>query len=190
MFTLMMLTLAIATPDTSARHVRTTEPKILSMIDAGLSGSQTFRGLIAALDKSDVIVYVEAKHTRQALGGYLAHNIVAQGDYRYLRIAVDMAGSERRLVSLLAHELQHAVEVAQTSDASDPVGLERMFSRLAVAFGCGGTACYETQAAKNVESIVGEELKTHRATTRHDAASDPRRATTSTARCDGNREQP
>jgi hypothetical protein len=167
MFTLMMLTLAIATPDPSARHVRATEPKILSMIDAGLSGSQTFRDLIAALDESDVIVYVEAKHTREALGGYLAHNIVAQGHYRYLRIAIDVAGSERRLVSLLAHELQHAVEVAQASDARDPASLERMFSRLAVAFGCGST-CYETEAARDVEHIVREELKAYRTSARRD----------------------
>jgi hypothetical protein len=150
--------LPIAIQDASARHVRSIELKILSLIDAGLSGSATFRGLIATLDESDVIVYVEPKLTRQALGGYLAHNIVAQGQYRYLRIAVEMAGPERRLVSLLAHELQHAVEVAHAPDARDAESLERVFSRLAIKFGCGGTTCFETQAAKDVEYIVNEEL--------------------------------
>jgi hypothetical protein len=33
-----------------------------------------------------------------------------------------------------------------------------MFSRLAVKFGCGGTSCSETQAAKDIEHIVNEEL--------------------------------
>jgi hypothetical protein len=150
--------LPIAIQDASARHVRALEPKILSLIDAGLSGSETFRGLIATLDESDVIGYAEPKLTRRALGGYLAHNIVAQGQYRNHHIAVEMAGSERRLVSLLAHELQHAVEVAHAPDARDAPSLERTFSRLAIKFGCSGTTCFDTQPAKDVEHIVKEEF--------------------------------
>jgi hypothetical protein len=159
MFTFMLLAFAITTQDGSDRHVRAMEHRILVLIEAGLSRSATFRRLVAALNESDVIVYVEPKRTRQALGGYLAHNIVAQGEYRYLHIVVEISGSQRRLVSLLAHELQHAVEVAQTPDARDAESLERMFSRLAIKFGCGGTTCYETQAAKDVEYTVLEELK-------------------------------
>jgi hypothetical protein len=167
---MMMLTFAMATTGSSATHVRTTEPKILSIVDAGVAASATFRGLIAALDASDVIVYIEPKRSRQALGGYLAHTIVAQGNYRYLRIAVDVAGGERRLVALLAHELQHAVEVARTPDARDQEGLERLFRDLAVTFCCGSTTCSETQAAKDVESLVGEELKAHTRTSRSQLA--------------------
>jgi hypothetical protein len=168
MLAAMILALAVATQDSSARHVRATEPKIISLIDAGLSGSATFRGLITTLDASDVIVYIKPKLTHPALGGYLSHNIVAQGEYRYLRIAVEISGSQRRLVSLLAHELQHAVEVAQAPDARDAESLDRMFGRIAVKSGCNGSNCYETQAAKDVEYIVGEELKAHRATSRND----------------------
>jgi hypothetical protein len=139
--------------------VRTTEHKILSFIDPGLSHSATFRRLVAMLNDSDVIVYIEPKRTRQALGGYLAHNIVAQGNRRYLHIAIETQGAPRRLVSLLAHKLQHAVEVAQTQDARDAQSLARLFAERAVKFGCGGTMCYETQAAKDVECLVSEEFK-------------------------------
>jgi hypothetical protein len=163
MVTMLLLALAIRTQESPDRHVRTTEPKILSLIDAGLSHSATFRRLVATLNDSDVIVYIEPKRTRQALGGYLAHNIVAQGDHRYLHIAIETKGAPRRLVSLLAHELQHAVEVARTPDVRDPESLERLFAELAVKFGCGGTTCSETQAAKDVEYLVGEELKAHAA---------------------------
>jgi hypothetical protein len=128
------------------------------LVTAGLSRSDTFRRLVATLNASDVVVYVEPKLTRQALGGYLAHSIVTQGGRRYVHIAIGMQGAERRLVSLLAHELQHAVEVAQTPDVQDVESLQRMFSRLAIEFGCGGTTCYETQAAKDVEYIVSEEF--------------------------------
>jgi hypothetical protein len=162
MVMMMMLAVALSAQDASTRHVRATEPKILALIDAGLSRSATFRRLVETLDQSDVIVYVGPKLTRQALGGYLAHTIVAQGGYRYLRIAVDTQGAEGRLVPLLGHELQHAVEVAQTPEARDAESLQHAFLRLAVPFGCAGTTCSETQAANDIEHAVNEELKAFR----------------------------
>jgi len=158
MLTFLLLTLAITTEESSARHVRSTDARILTLIDAGISCSATFRSLIATLNVSDVIVYIEPNLTRPTLGGYLAHSMVAKGQYRYLRIAVSIAGSERRLVSLVAHELQHAVEVAQAPDVRDQESLERLFSRRAIAFGCGGTSCFETRAAQSVDQRVKEEL--------------------------------
>jgi len=158
MFTLTILALALTAQDSSARHVRSTEPTIVTLIEDGIAGSATFRSLIETLNESDVIVYIRLNRNRQALGGYLAHTIVAQGHYRYLSISVETAGSRRRLVSLLAHELQHAVEVAHAPGARDSESLERLFSGLAVKFGCGGTSCFETQAAKDVERTVNEEF--------------------------------
>jgi hypothetical protein len=158
MVVFMVLALALTTQESAPLHVRTADSTILALIDAGVSGSATFRGLIATLNESDVIVYVAPNRARNTLGGYLAHNIVSQGEHRYLRIAVDTAGTKHRLVPLLAHELQHAVEVAQAPDARDAQSLERLFSQLAVGFGCGATDCFETQAARDVEHIVKEEL--------------------------------
>lgn len=158
MVMIMVLSLMVTVQSSPDRHVRATEPKVLALIEAGLSHSATFRRLVDILNESDVIVYVERKRERQALGGYLAHNIVTRGEYRYLRIGVETQGAERRLVSLLGHELQHAVEVAQSPDVRDAESLERMFSRLALKFGCGGTTCSETQAAKDIEHIVSEEF--------------------------------
>ncbi len=61
MLTLVLLALALTAQDTSSPHVRSTEPKILALIDAGIAGSATFRGLIETLNQSDVIVYIENK---------------------------------------------------------------------------------------------------------------------------------
>jgi len=158
MAVLMVLALALTTQESAPLHVRTIDSKVLALIESGISGSATFRGLIATLDESDVIVYIAPNRTRHTLGGFLAHSIVAGGRYRYLRIAIDVGGTEHRLVSLLAHELQHAVEVAQAPDARDAQSLERLFSRLAVGFGCGVTNCLETRAARDVEYIVRDEL--------------------------------
>lgn len=153
----MILALTISTQASSASHVRSTDPKILTLIDAGISRSAAFRNLIAMLNESDVIVYIEPKLTRQGLAGYLSHHVVARGQYRYLRIVIEIAGSERRLVSLLAHELQHAVEVARAPEARDSESIERLFSRLAIKFGCG-ISCFETKAAMHVEHVVEKEF--------------------------------
>jgi hypothetical protein len=63
---------------------------------------------------------------------------------------------------LLAHELQHAIEVAHDPEARDVQSLEQLFTRLAITFGCGGSTCSETQAAKDVEARVSDELKMNR----------------------------
>jgi hypothetical protein len=162
----VILALTFSSQESSAPRVRSADPKILTLIDAGRSHSATFRSLIAMLNESDVIVYIEPKLTRQALSGYLAHRVFAQGRYRYLRIAIETAGSERRLVSLLAHELQHAVEVARAPEARDSESVERLFRRLAVNFGCGWTNCFETKAARDVERLVEKEFARSRPVTR------------------------
>ena len=58
-----------------------------------------------------MIVYVEPRVISQPLAAFLAHNLVKAGGYQYLHVAVDMRAGTRRLVSILAHELQRALEV-------------------------------------------------------------------------------
>src|SRR5204863_5780985 len=119
MLKMMLLALAVAAQDSPSRHVRASEPQILALIDAGLSRSATFRSVVATLDASDVIVYIHQKRGRESLGGYMAHRVVARGGYRYLQIAIETRGPHGRLVPLLAHELQHAIEIARSPDAQD-----------------------------------------------------------------------
>jgi hypothetical protein len=149
---------AVTAQTSPDRHVRATKPRIIAVIDAGLSYSETFRRLVMTLNHSDVIVYIEPKLTREDLGGFLVHNVAFQGGQRYLRILVDPRGAPGRVVPILAHELQHAVEVAGAPDARDAESLERVFSRLAVKYNCRVAMCYETQAAKDVERLVRDEL--------------------------------
>jgi hypothetical protein len=157
MIGMLLLTLAVVAQEPTGDHVRSANPRIRAVVSAGLSRSQTFRELVAALDASDVIVYVEPKMSRNTLGGYLSHGVVATGRFRYLRISIDISGGPARVLSLLAHELQHALEVANAPDVRDADGLERLFSRTGVAFGCGGSDCYETRAARDIEVRVRDE---------------------------------
>jgi len=120
------------------------------LIDGGLSGSATFH-LVDTLNASDVVVYVEPKLTRQAWAAIWPTTSWLKGDTVISTSPIETQGAKRRLGSLLAHELQHVVEVAQAPEARDAESLDRMFIRLAVKFGCDGTTCTETQAAKDIE---------------------------------------
>jgi hypothetical protein len=165
----LVLMLANMVSYTETTHIRTTEPVIAALIKSGLATSPTFQRLAAALDTSNVIVYVEPKMTRGALGGYLDHRIHAAGGFRYLRIAIDIHGSERRLIPVLAHELQHAVEVAHDAGAVDLESVRQVFDALNISIGCGAT-CYETQAAIDVESRVCAELEARAAGMRNQSS--------------------
>jgi DNA-binding PadR family transcriptional regulator len=148
-------------------HVRTFEPRILALIETGIRRSETFRHLVDTLNASDVIVYIEPQQTREALGGYLAHTVTAGGAFRYLRVKIVTQGAENQRISVLAHELQHAVEVAQAPEARDAESLANVFRRLAVQFGCVSRTCYETRTSRDVEHAVYDELRAAARQSRH-----------------------
>jgi hypothetical protein len=118
----------------------------------------TFRRLVETLDASDVIVYLEPKVHRRALDGYLVHHVTIAGPIRYIKAAVQMTGAENRLIPLLAHELQHAVEVAEAPSVRDSESMARMFERSTIPFVCA-SQCYETKAAIDVQDAVTSELQ-------------------------------
>jgi hypothetical protein len=162
------LGLFLAAQDRPTQHVRSSDAGILALINSGLARSGTFRQLVDTLNESDVIVYVEPQATRESrqiqrelLDAYLIHHVVNQGGYRYLRVVLGARGAERRLIAVLAHELQHAVEIARAPEVRDDAKLEDFFSRSSLSFGCTGT-CYETQDAKDLQRRVSEELAKRR----------------------------
>jgi hypothetical protein len=154
----MMVAALLGVQDLSACHVRSSDPQIAMLILAGLERSETFRRVVDALDRSDVIVYVQPQIRRQALGGYLAHSVLNGGPYRYLHVAIGQKGANARVISVLAHELQHALEVAEHSDARDSHRVELLFARLGAGQSCAVGNCFETQAAQDVEAAVLAEL--------------------------------
>jgi hypothetical protein len=148
----------------SVRHVRSCDVRARTLIEKGVERSATFRHLLDRLDASDVIIYVEPKHKHVELSGYLPHRMVVAEPFRYLHVMVDLLGADHRVVSVIAHELQHAVEVAEAPDVRDDRALTRLFARAHINFHCGED-CFETQAAIDVQYDVINELDRNRAPT-------------------------
>src|SRR4029453_18819457 len=131
---LLMCTLAIgpATPsrerpkiaDTLDYHVRATDPLVRAWIRNGGSESPTLNGLLADLAASDVIVHVVlVDRIAGGANGQLSF-VAATATVRYLRIEITRLGGRADMIALIAHELQHAAEVAGAPPprAPPPVG--------------------------------------------------------------------
>jgi hypothetical protein len=146
------------------RHVRGTEEWIDALVRQGIGNSPTFRCLVATLDQSDVIVHlqrilVRGGDVRGGLRGLLSFQIRAHGNYRYLRIGVGWQANEARLIGTVAHELQHAIEVARVPQVRTPEDLKRLFTRLSGRVPCGVGDCMETTEALDVQRAVMDELR-------------------------------
>jgi hypothetical protein len=146
---------------TMDEHVRSPQPQVVSAIRDGQIRSVTFAGLMAALNDSDVVAYVEGLWKMPpGLEGYLNHEVFAAGGRRYLRIMVDIQLGHDRLIKIIAHELQHALEVAQAADVRSDEDVRKLFERL--DSGRCRRRCTETDAALDVQQSVWTELRAHR----------------------------
>ena len=164
--TTVVLALTLHAAEGSERHVRSVEPRLVALVERGLSRSETFRRIVATLEQSDVFVLIESKVIPQRFKGYLLHHVVTAGNRRYLRIVVGATGRDDDLVRVIAHELQHACEVAQAPHVRDEAAMDALFGRIGLCPGCV-IPVQETSGAQRIEELVGRELKAHSGSHQH-----------------------
>jgi hypothetical protein len=144
----------------TASAVRPEDRAVEVVIANGVERSATFRDLITRLDTTDVVVYVRFSRCAGAVPACLLWASASPGARR-LVIKVDrFAGSEDSITAALAHELQHACEVASSPEITDLASFQKAFE----ARGWKGTHGFETQQAKDVHRKVLTELAAQRAT--------------------------
>jgi hypothetical protein len=151
----------VALTENASSRVRTTDRQLRALMATAIERSPKFRSLIEKLNDSDVIVYLEAKIIREWVGGYLVSRIVAEGEYRYLRIIVNPRGTDERLITVIAHELQHAIEIAATPAVGRSQTVEEWLAANGFLAGCH-LGCYETMEAINIQETVRRELRSSR----------------------------
>jgi hypothetical protein len=141
--------------DAPTRHIRANDRSMRHLMRRGYRGSRTFADLVARLQRSDVIVYIEqVPRLPGALEGRLMMLPRVNG-FRYVRIQLAPRGAPEDAVSILGHELQHAVEVAEAPEVSDGTGLADFYKRTGMR---NGRDVYETAAAQSVARRVRREL--------------------------------
>ena len=135
--------------------VRPEDGGIRALIAGGMERSTTFRDLNARIDKGDVIVYVRFSRCAGGVPACLLWASAGPGR-RYLLINLDRFGrSPDELTALLAHELQHANEVASKPEITDPASFRKVFASLGWRHADG----FETGEAREISRRVAAELR-------------------------------
>ena len=146
----------IATAAPGVPRVRDTgDPQIAALIAEATARSATFRRLVAIIDDSDGIVYVEQGTCGHGVRACLSHSVVVAGPHRIIRIIMSVRRDRDDLIAALGHELQHAAEV---------LGQPRVRSTSAVLFfyqheGFPIDGRFETVAALETEMAVMQEIR-------------------------------
>jgi hypothetical protein len=87
----------------------------------------SFRALVERLVRSDVLVYVLRDLTLGSLMEGQISFMGRAGGVRYLRVQVAWQRDPRSHIVIMAHELRHAVEIAEMPDVVDSASLAREY---------------------------------------------------------------
>ena len=158
-------TIGIARPIANKRDqpssLRCQDPRLTRLAEQGLARSATLRALVAQLERAHVIVYARISD-RLATGIGGRTRLIGAGDgWRFIQIDIDDRWPKADVLSMLGHELQHAVEIADAPEVIDEESLLALYERIGVfkdtRTGPNRTAL-ETSAAIEIERRVFSEL--------------------------------
>ena len=143
--------------------VRSTDRMVTELVGEGYARSATFRRLVDGISATNALVYVEPGSCAYGhLNACLVAFIAATSRGRYLRIILTRPYllDRNRLIALVGHELQHALEVAERSDVVDVEGMIEMYRRIGFPMKdrFGYRQGYETSAARAAGDAVFDEL--------------------------------
>jgi len=140
------------------RPLRPLDALAAEALARAVDGSATARALVARLAMSDVIVHIESSRTLPLGIAGITRFVISRGGFRYLRVSIGADLRDEVRTAILAHELQHACEIAD-SDADDAAGLRTVFEHRGRRHG----NYFETAAAIEIERNVRQDLRTTRA---------------------------
>jgi hypothetical protein len=141
--------------ESPTRHIRTVLPYVTSLLRDGFYRSPTFARLVTRIERSDLIVYIETPPSMPAgIEGRLLM-LPRAHQTRYVRIQIAMQVSASDGIVLLAHELEHATEIADAPDVTDVGEFVALYERIGER---SGWHQYETAAAQETARCVRKEL--------------------------------
>lgn len=146
--------------DLPVPHIRTTDARLRALIDEAADASPTVRALIARIATSDVVVYVACEHDLRIRATGRLNFVTAAGGVRYVIIHLKPRPSRVKAIGTLAHELQHAVEIADNPSIVDETSLAREYERIGYRSHSEHGQAFDTKEAVEVGRRVLEELGT------------------------------
>ena len=141
--------------DTPLRpRVRSSHAYLRAMIDEALLRSSTFRTIVAAIEATNGIIYVEHGACIHNLRACLALDVTAAADYRILRVTVDARQPDWDVMASIGHELRHALEVLENSALTDMASIYLFYAQTRHA----KDQPFETRAAVDAGNAVRNEV--------------------------------
>ena len=134
--------------------VRPIDAIAANTLERAAARSAIVRSLLDTLEQSDVIVHIQSSRQLPAGIGGMTRFVANRGGHRYLRITISTELSPEARIAMLAHELQHAREIAGSS-AQDVMEMRTLFRQRGKQDG----DYFETQAAQRLERLVRTELR-------------------------------
>jgi hypothetical protein len=121
-------TLSATTP--GVPRVRAESRRVAAWIERGRADSATFRALLDRLERGDVIVYLAID---PGMRGGLAACVTwmaATPSARFVRASLRPDLPAREAVAMIAHELQHVLEVVEHPDVRSDGALAALYARI------------------------------------------------------------
>jgi hypothetical protein len=128
-------------------RVRSHSPELADIINRASDASATFRRLIATIDRTDGLVYVDDGRCGHGVSACLLLSVQVAGPFRVLRIKVDARRRNCALMVQIGHELQHAIEILSNPHVTDGVSAFAFFERIAPGGPISDRGRFETAAA-------------------------------------------
>ena len=116
--------------------------------------SATFRRLVAAIDATNGIVYVEQGACVHKLRACLTLDVTAAAQYRILRVMVDARQPDWDVMASIGHELRHALEVLENPALVDTASVYLFYAQGREA----NNHPFETRAAIDAGFAVRNEV--------------------------------
>jgi len=149
------VTATLSPPKAAIPRLRPLDTWSKALVARGLEKSPTFRALVDRLARADLIVYV-AVGPRVATASGALRFVGTSATFRFVHVSLDQSLTNTELVAVLGHELQHAVEVAESPDVRDLESFRRYYQQQGEVGSEIGR--FETEAARRAGRRVREDL--------------------------------
>jgi hypothetical protein len=143
----------------SVERIRPAAPLLKTAIATALDRSATFRALVDRIEQSDVIAYLTCTSFASVTMVGRTLFVTAGSDVRYVRVQLLCDQGQPALITIIAHELQHVVEIASNAWVVDDQSFARLLSTI------GFSTCiwrrpdqFETRAGFEAGKRVRSEL--------------------------------
>ena len=136
-------------------HVRLTDALTQGAFDMGMERSETFRDLVESLRGSDLIVYASSELAMPMPIVGEIHFLTTAGTHRYLRVLIRADLSPWERAAMLAHEMQHAREIAEAPGVRDIATMDKYYEVIGYRVGIDR---HETDAARAIAATVQREI--------------------------------